>query len=254
MHSFRLVETPCYTAEKNTIDMVPASDAMDILHGGGIDRLCIAASDGDYTMLAQRIREAGLTVLGEGKTPEALVASCREFRYAGQQQGVEPELQPNTLEHLIRRDMPLFEKAFETAATGKDEVPLSQTGTAHKKLMSKYRIKRYGCKTLGGSPSGSTGTSSSRRRKRVWREEKTLSFKISYTSEYRKAGLVRGLFFKIRSHFLDSDRRESAVNRNIIRPRSNIFIGLIFMPYGDFRIEKIPKFFIPLMIEIKQSF
>ena len=72
MHSFRLVETPCYTAEKNTIDMVPASDAMDILHGGGIDRLCIAASDGDYTMLAQRIREAGLTVLGygEGKTPE----------------------------------------------------------------------------------------------------------------------------------------------------------------------------------------
>ncbi len=201
MHSFRLVETPCYTAEKNTIDMVPASDAMDILHGGGIDCFCIAASDGDYTMLAQRIREAGLTVLGEGKTPEALVASCREFRYAGQQQGVEPELQPNTPEHLIRRDMPLFEKAFETAATGKDEVPLSQTGTAHKKLMSKYRIKRYGCKTLGGSPSGSTGTSSSRRRKRVWREEKTLSSKISYTSEYRKAGLVRGLFFKDKESF-----------------------------------------------------
>ena len=71
-------------------------DAMDILHGGGIDCFCIAASDGDYTMLAQRIREAGLTVLGygEGKTPEALVASCREFRYAGQQQAVEPELPP----------------------------------------------------------------------------------------------------------------------------------------------------------------
>ena len=169
MHSFRLVETPCYTAEKNTIDMVPASDAMDILHGGGIDRLCIAASDGDYAMLARRIRKAGLTVLGygEGKTPEALVASCREFRYAGQQQGVEPELQPNTPEHLIRRDMPLFEEAFETAAAGKDEVPLSQVGTALKKLMPKYRIKRYGCKTLGGSPSGSTGTSLSRRRKRV---------------------------------------------------------------------------------------
>ena len=61
-------------------------------------------------------------------------------------------------------------------------------------------------------------------------------------------------FLKIRSHFLDSDKRESAVNRNIIRPRSNIFIGLISMPYGDFRIEKIPKFLISLMIEIKQSF
>ena len=124
---------------------------MDILHGGGIDCFCLAASDGDYAMLARRIRKAGLTVLGygEGKTPEAPVASCREFRYAGQQQGVEPELPPNTPEHFIRRDMPLFEEAFETAAAGKDEVPLSQVGTALKKLMPKYRIKHYGCKTLG---------------------------------------------------------------------------------------------------------
>jgi len=28
-------------------------------------------------------------------------------------------------------------------------VPLSQIGTALKELMPKYRIKRYGCKTLG---------------------------------------------------------------------------------------------------------
>jgi len=28
-------------------------------------------------------------------------------------------------------------------------VPLSQFGTALKKLTPKYRIKRYGCKTLG---------------------------------------------------------------------------------------------------------
>ena len=117
---------------------------MDILHGGGIDCFCLAASDGDYAMLARRIRKAGLTVLsyGEGKTPEAPVALCREFRYAGQQQGVEPELQPNTPEHFIRRDMSLFEEAFETAAAGKDEVPLSQVGTALKKLMPKYRVKR----------------------------------------------------------------------------------------------------------------
>ncbi len=31
----------------------------------------------------------------------------------------------------------------------KDEMPLSQVGTVLKKLMPKYRIKRYGCKTLG---------------------------------------------------------------------------------------------------------
>ena len=28
-------------------------------------------------------------------------------------------------------------------------MPLSQIGTALKELMPKYRIKRYGCKTLG---------------------------------------------------------------------------------------------------------
>ena len=140
-----------HTADKNTTEMAFVIDAMDILHEGKIDCFCIAAGDGDYTMLAQRIREAGLTVLGfgEGKTPEVPVASCRECRYAGQQQGVEPELLPSTPEHFIRRDMPLFEKAFETAAAGKDEAPFSQVGTALKKLMPKYRIKRYGRKTLG---------------------------------------------------------------------------------------------------------
>lgn len=102
-------------------------------------------------MPARRIRVAGLTVpgYGKGKTPEVPIASCRECRYAGQQQGVEPELLPSTPEHFIRRDMPLFEKAFETAAAGKDEAPFSQVGTALKKLMPKYRIKRYGRKTLG---------------------------------------------------------------------------------------------------------
>ena len=142
-----------HTADKNTTEMAFVIDAMDILHEGKIDCFCIAAGDGDYTMLAQRIREAGLTVLGfgEGKTPEVPVASCRECRYAGQQQGVEPELLPSTPEHFIRRDMPLFEKAFETAAAGKDEAPFSQVGTALKKLMPKYRIKRYGRKTLGES-------------------------------------------------------------------------------------------------------
>ena len=131
--------------------MALAIDAMDILHEGKIDCFYIAAGDGDCTMPARRIRVAGLTVpgYGERKTPEVPVASCREFRYAGQRQGVEPELPPNTPEHFIRRDMPLFEKAFETAAAGKDEAPLSQVGTTLKKLMPKYRIKRYGCKTLG---------------------------------------------------------------------------------------------------------
>ena len=35
-------------------------DAMDILRDGRADCFCLVASDGDYSLLAQRIREAGL--------------------------------------------------------------------------------------------------------------------------------------------------------------------------------------------------
>jgi len=40
-------------------------------------------------------------------------------------------------------------RAFEEAADGKTEVPLSLIGTALKRMMPKFKIKRYGCKTLG---------------------------------------------------------------------------------------------------------
>ena len=97
-----------HTADKNTTEMALVIDAMDILHEGKIDCCYIAASDGDCRIPARRIRVAGLTVpgYGKGKTPEVPIASCRECRYAGQQQGVEPELLPSTPEHFIRRDMP----------------------------------------------------------------------------------------------------------------------------------------------------
>ena len=152
-----------HTADKNTTEMAFVIDAMDILHGGGIDCFCIAASDGDYTMLAQRIREAGLTVLGygEGKTPEALVASCRECRYAGKQQGVEPELLPSTPEHFIRRDMPLFEKAFETAAAGKDEAPFSQRHP-HSAAVRTRASRGEVSSRSNGRPYSSTAASKSR--------------------------------------------------------------------------------------------
>ena len=35
------------------------------------------------------------------------------------------------------------------AADGKEEVPLSLIGGALKKMMPKFKVRRYGCKTLG---------------------------------------------------------------------------------------------------------
>ncbi|WP_438287722.1 phage portal protein family protein [Phocaeicola vulgatus] len=112
------------------------------------DCFCLVASDGDYTLLAQRIREAGLPVLGygEGKTPAPLVRACTEFLYADRMEGKPVE---NTPGYFLRRDMEYFDRAFEEAADGKTEVPLSLIGTALKRMMPKFKIKRYGCKTLG---------------------------------------------------------------------------------------------------------
>ena len=66
-HGFRLVQASSYASGKNTTDIALVIDAMDILRDGRVDCFCLVASDGDYTPLAQRIREAGLKVLGYGR-------------------------------------------------------------------------------------------------------------------------------------------------------------------------------------------
>lgn len=122
-HGFRLIQASSHAPGKNTTDIALVIDAMDILRDSRADCFCLVASDGDYSLLAQRIREAGLKVLGYGedKTPE----------------------------FFIQRDMEYFDKAFRQAADGKEEVSLSLIGGALKKMMPKFKVRRYGCKTLG---------------------------------------------------------------------------------------------------------
>ena len=61
--SFRLIEAPSYVSKKNTTDIALVIDAMDILLAGMVKGFCIVSSDSDYTLLTQRIREAGLLIL-----------------------------------------------------------------------------------------------------------------------------------------------------------------------------------------------
>ncbi len=54
---------------------------MDLLYTRRFDGFCLISSDSDFTGLAVRIREEGLTVygFGERKTPEAFRNSCHKF-------------------------------------------------------------------------------------------------------------------------------------------------------------------------------
>ena len=148
-YSFKLTQASSFVSGKNTTDIALCIEAMDIFYRGQVNCFCLVASDGDYTLLAQRIRESGLTVLGygEGKTPVALVRSCTGFLLADWKE--EKPFQENTPEFFIQRDMEYFDKAFEQAADGKEEVSLSLIGGVLKKLMPKFKVKRYGCRTLG---------------------------------------------------------------------------------------------------------
>lgn len=69
------------TSGKNATDSALIIDAMDLLHGGRVDGFCLVSSDSDFTRLATRNRELGLSVygFGEKKTPKPFVSACNRF-------------------------------------------------------------------------------------------------------------------------------------------------------------------------------
>ncbi|MEV1333153.1 NYN domain-containing protein [Micromonospora costi] len=81
--SIQPIQQFAYTTGKNATDAALIIDAMDLLYTGRVDGFCIVSSDSDFTRLASRIRESGLTVygFGERKTPRSFVAACDKFIY-----------------------------------------------------------------------------------------------------------------------------------------------------------------------------
>jgi uncharacterized LabA/DUF88 family protein len=82
-HSIHPVQQFAYTTGKNATDSSLIIDAMDLMYTGRFDGFCLVSSDSDFTRLAQRLREAGLTVygFGERKTPDPFVQACDKFVY-----------------------------------------------------------------------------------------------------------------------------------------------------------------------------
>jgi uncharacterized LabA/DUF88 family protein len=81
--SIQPIQQFAYTTGKNATDAAMVIDAMDLLYSGRFDGFCLVSSDSDFTRLAARIRESGLTVygFGERKTPKPFVAACDRFIY-----------------------------------------------------------------------------------------------------------------------------------------------------------------------------
>lgn len=80
-YAIKPVQQYAYTTGKNATDSTLIIDAMDLLYTRKFDGFCLITSDSDFTGLAMRLREEGLTVLGFGekKTPEAFRNACHKF-------------------------------------------------------------------------------------------------------------------------------------------------------------------------------
>ena len=121
-HSIHPVQQFAYTSGKNATDSSLIIDAMDLMYTGRFDGFCLVSSDSDFTRLAQRLREAGLTVygFGERKTPDPFVQACDKFTYtevlrqdAGEAEKPEP----------AKTNGRVAKKAAKTASTEKPKQP-----------------------------------------------------------------------------------------------------------------------------------
>ena len=95
-HSISPAQQFAYTSGKNATDSSLIIDAMDLLYTQRFDGFCLVSSDSDFTRLAQRLREEGLTVygFGERKTPDAFVQACDKFIYTEVLRSESPAAEP----------------------------------------------------------------------------------------------------------------------------------------------------------------
>ncbi|HET7350726.1 MAG TPA: NYN domain-containing protein [Marmoricola sp.] len=81
LHAISPMQQFANTSGKNSTDSALIIDAMDLLYAGNLDGFVIVSSDADFTRLATRLREAGMTVYGVGqrKTPKPFQDACDRF-------------------------------------------------------------------------------------------------------------------------------------------------------------------------------
>nr|WP_305146642.1 NYN domain-containing protein [Anaerovorax odorimutans] len=141
-----------YTTGKNATDSALIIDAMDILYTNTVDGFCIVSSDSDFTKLASRIRESGLTVIGMGeqKTPMAFRKACDIFTrlelLEGEEENKEEaaavkDIDKSTIEDAIVKII------TENTNNGR-ETGLAELGNRLLKLYPDFDVRSYGYSLL----------------------------------------------------------------------------------------------------------
>lgn len=101
IHGVLPVEVLPNSNGKNAADHALIIDVMKELYCGIADAFCLVSGDGDFTRLAQMLREAGKTVFGFGPkhTPVSLRNACTSFSALGDDCGLGHQDIANEIEH-----------------------------------------------------------------------------------------------------------------------------------------------------------
>jgi uncharacterized LabA/DUF88 family protein len=156
--SIQPIQQFAYTTGKNSTDTAMVIDAMDLLYSERFDGFCIVSSDSDFTRLAARLRESGLTVygFGERKTPKPFVAACDKFIYienltfaeTAAAPDVEPlKATPRASAAQLKGDaalVKLLRSAVEAASDDDGWAPLGSVGTIVTNQRPDFDPRNYG--------------------------------------------------------------------------------------------------------------
>jgi len=156
--SIQPIQQFAYTSGKNATDAAMVIDAMDLLYSDRLDGFCIVSSDSDFTRLAARIRESGLTVygFGERKTPKPFVAACDKFIYIenlsypetdAAPAGAVPKPVPRATATQLKRDAALVNQlrnAVEAASDDDGWASLASVGQILTKQQPDFDSRNYG--------------------------------------------------------------------------------------------------------------
>jgi uncharacterized LabA/DUF88 family protein len=157
-HAIQPVQQFRNTIGKNASDSALIIDAMDLLHTRELGGFCLVSSDSDFTRLATRIREDGLTVygFGEEKTPKSFINACDRFIYTeifkakpnGPSKTVSSRSEPLRDFNHDEAFRAALDQSVDAAAQESGRANLGTVGNHLLKLLPDFDPRNYGFRKL----------------------------------------------------------------------------------------------------------
>ena len=154
-HSLTPMQQFPNTVGKNATDSFMIIDAMDILHEGRVGGFCIVSSDGDFTRLASRLRDAGMEVVGMGerKTPASFRNACTAFTYLETLLGADsdeadPDVAGASKDQRDKMRAAIADSVIDLINEGSGSARLSEVGARLVGIYPDFDVRSFGYSQL----------------------------------------------------------------------------------------------------------